>query len=132
MYAGECAELVVVDLLKVREVGRDHSEEVVGVAEQPFRSNDVEDGLDGVLECGDGGAGRFPHGDEDERLEAEPDGRRIQRCLVAGDHAGTLEITQPAVTWREGELHSIGKLGEGLPPIALQFRKNLPINGIHS
>jgi len=96
-----------------------------------LRLNDVGDGHHGLLEGVDGVAVGAPHGHEDQRLEGQAQRAGIELCVVAADHAGAFQSSQPAVAGRDAEPDPFGEFGEGQPPVLLQLGKDLPINMGH-
>ena len=114
------------------QVGRDDAQQVVGVAEQPLRVPDPRDGGDRGFEGGHGGGVAAFQRDADDGLEAEADGGRVKDGAVAGDDAGPLELVQPPVARRGGELHPVGQLRHGQAAVLVKLGKNLAVNIIHS
>jgi hypothetical protein len=92
------------------QVGRDDAQQVVRVAEQPLRVPDLRDGGDRGFEGGHGGGVAALQRDADDGLESEADRGRVEDGAVADDDAGPLELSQPPVARRRGELHSVGQL----------------------
>lgn len=129
--AGQPGELLVPDALVVRDVGAAQAEEVVGVAEEPLRLGDVRDLGQQPLERDHGGLIRPVHRHHHDHLETEPQRRRVDERAIAGDDARPLELAHAAVARRDARPHAVGELGDGEPAVALQFRKELPVDGVH-
>jgi hypothetical protein len=113
------------------QVGRDHAQQVVRVAEQPLGVPDPLDGGERGLEGGHGGGVAALQRDADDGLEAEADRGRVNDGAVAGDDAGPLELAQPPVAGRGGELHSVGQLRHRQASVLLEFSKNPAVNFVH-
>jgi hypothetical protein len=116
----------------VIQVGRDGTEQVVRVAEQPLRVPDLRDAGDCGFEGGHGGGVAALQRDADDGLEAEADRGRVKDRAVAGDDAGPLELAQPPVAGCRGELHPVGQLGHRQPAILLKLGKNHAVKFVHS
>lgn len=128
---GQSGELLVVELLEGGQVGGGDTEQVVGFAEQALRLDDVRDSAHGLFEGRDGVGGLPAQGGEDERLEVQADGGRVDDGAVAADRALAFEVAQATVAGRDAEPHASSQLGDGQAAIHLQLGKNLPVQGIH-
>jgi hypothetical protein len=51
--------------------------------------------------------------------------------VISANYSRLLECSQAAMAGRDAETDAIGELGERKPTVALELRKNLPINSIH-
>ena len=114
------------------QIRGDYAQEIVRVAEQPLRLEDVRDACHGFLEGEQGVAILLAHGDEDKRLEREADGSGVDDGTVAGDDLGTFELAQAPMARRQAEPDSGAQIGDGEPPVFLQFGKDLPVDRVHA
>jgi hypothetical protein len=93
---------------------------------------DLRDGGDRGFEGGHGGGVAALQRDADDGLESEADRGRVKDRAVAGDDAGPLELAQPPVARRRGELHSVGQLRHRQAAILLKLSKNHAVNVVYS
>ena len=123
--------LVVLQALVCREVGGDDPQQVVGLAEETFGLHDVGNARNPRLEAKQGCPIGLAHGDENQRLESEPDPLGVHYGPVPADRSAAFQFPQPAVTRGDAEAHLCGKFGDGEPPVLLQCSKDLSIYHIH-
>jgi threonine/homoserine/homoserine lactone efflux protein len=100
--ARERRQVLVVELLVRGQVSADHAEQVVRVAEQALGLEHVRNLGHALLEPGDGLAIRVAHRDENQRLEAEAERRRVESRVVPGDRfwlVSFLLVLVPGADW---------------------------------
>src|SRR5262249_13797275 len=131
LHAGQGGEVVVPQGLVGLEAGGGDAQEVVGVAEEPFRVADLRDGGQALLEVGDGGGVFTVHGDMEGALEAQADGGGVDEGRVAADHPGAFQFAQPPVAGGDAEPGALGEFGDGEPPLLLKLGKYLPVYRVH-
>ena len=77
------------------KVGNGHTEQVVGITEEPQRLYHLWDLRHGGVERGDGRAVGLIHRDEDERPEAESDRLRVDDPTAAATELNWLVMGEP-------------------------------------
>jgi hypothetical protein len=102
------------------EIGRDDSDQAVGVAEE------IGQGCIEVCDCF-----RAYDGGEDKHLEAQANSGRVDDGTVATSGAAGFQVTDPSLTAGDAEADPVGELGECDSPVRLQVSKNFAIYAVH-
>ena len=84
-----------------------------------------------MFEGGDGVAVGAAHGHEYQRFEGQSENGWVEMSVISADYSRLLEGSKASMAWRDAETDAIGELGERKPTVALELRKDLPINSIH-
>ena len=131
MYVGQRGQALVVQLLKGLQVFGDHLQQVVRVAEQSLRFDNLWNLRQGRLEVGDGLAGHFAQRHKHNRRKAQAQFFRRQQGPIAQNHPRLFQSPHPPMTGREAQPDPVRQFGERKTAVPMQLRENLSINSIH-
>ena len=123
--------MFVVKALKGRQVFGDDLQQVVRVAEQALRFDDLRDLRQRRLKVGNGLAGDFAQGHEHDRRKAQAQLLGRQQGAIAQDHPRFLQRPHPSMARRKAQPHAFCEFGEGQAAIGVQLSENLAVNSIH-